>query len=156
MVKYLTQEGLEKLKKELEYLRNHKRKEIALRLKRAADFGDLSENAAYHEAKEAQADLENRIRELRKTIGSAVVVKKNKNKGQVEIGSTVQVSSKNGKEKFKIVGEEESDPLKGKISYTSPLGEALLNKKEGEIVEIGTVGGKVKYKIVKIFLEDDK
>ena len=151
MSKYLTPEGLEKIKKELDYLKNVKRKEIAQRLKRTASMGDLSENAAYHEAKEAQGFLEGRILELERLIKEAKVVKKNDRTGWVQIGSTVLLNSDdNKKEKFKIVGTVEADPLNGKISMDSPLGKALLDKPKGAVVTVKTPNGKIKYKIIKI------
>ncbi|RLF03805.1 MAG: transcription elongation factor GreA [Thermoprotei archaeon] len=154
MKKYLTPEGLEKIKKELEYLKNVKRREIAKRLKRCASFGDLTENAEYLEAREAQSFLEGRIQELEEIIANSVVVEDKKNIGLVQIGSIVWVQNQNHpyeKEKFKIVGTGEESPLENKISVESPLGRALLNKTKGEIVEVKTPKGKVlRYKIVKI------
>jgi transcription elongation factor GreA len=150
MPRYLTKESLEKLKKELNYLETGKRKEIAERLRHAVSFGDLSENAAYQEAKEAKAFLEGKILELKKIIGNAVVVEEQKLANQVQIGCKVLVDSQDGREEFEIVGPEETDPLQRKISYESPLGKALLNKSVGEVVEINTPEGKRKYKIIKI------
>jgi len=149
MSKYLTKEGLEKFKKELEDSKTIKRKEIAQRLKHAASFGDLSENAAYHEAKEAQGHLEDRIKELRKIISGAFVIENNKN-GRVQIGSSVVISSSDGEERFQIVEHEEADSFAGKISFQSPLGKALLDKLEGEMLEFKTPKGKIDYKIIKI------
>lgn len=161
MEKYLTPEGLEKLKKELEYLKTVKCREIAERLKHTASFGDLTENASYQEAKEAQGFLEGRILELEKLIKEAKIIKKIDRAGWVQIGSTVILSSEGkkphtrtssvrGREKFKIVGATETDSLEGKISIDSPLGKALLNKPKGAIVEVETPQGKIKYKIIKI------
>jgi len=156
MEKYLTPEGLEKLKKELEYLKRVKRKEIAERLRHTSSMGDLTENAAYHQAKEDQAFLEGRILELENLIKNAIVIEKNKKTGWVQVGSTVVLSlgekkSLFGKkEKFQIVGAPEANPLEGKISAESPLGKALLNKPEGAIITVETPNGKVKYKILKI------
>jgi len=152
MLKYLTPEGLEKIKKELKYLKTVKRKEIAERLKRAISFGDLTENAAYQEAKEAQAFLEGRILELEKEIREAKVVKKIDKAHWVQVGSTVWLvkEDNNKKQKFQIVGTVEVDPLNGKISIDSPLGKALLNKPEGAEVIVETPNGKVKYKIIKV------
>jgi transcription elongation factor GreA len=149
MPKYLTPEGLEKLKKELDYLKNVKRKEIAERLKKTAAMGDLSENAAYHEAKEAQGFLEGKILELEKEIKEAKIVEKN-GTGWIQIGSLVTLISNGKKEKFQIVGTAEVDPLNGKISLESPLGKALLDKPEGVVVTVKTPNGKLRYKIVKI------
>lgn len=151
MPQYLTSEKLANLKKEVKYLKTIKRKEIAQRLKHAISHGDLSENAAYHEAKEAQAHLEGKILKLENLIKNAMIIKKMDQTHWVQLGSTVQVVSKSGeKKKFQLVGTEEIDPIKGKISYQSPLGTALLNKPEGAVVEIETPRGKVEYKIIKI------
>jgi len=150
MPKYLNQQTLEKLKKELEYLETVKRKEIARQLGQAAGFGDLSENAAYQQAREAKELLERKILELKKKIEEAVVVKKPRKTNYVQVGSTVLVESPKGKINFKIVDPEEADPLQGKISYDSPLGKNLLNKTKGSVVEVKTPGGKVKYRIIKI------
>ncbi|MCD6528467.1 transcription elongation factor GreA [bacterium] len=154
MVKYLTPEGFEKIKKELDYLKNVKRKEIAKRLKRSLSFGDLSENAEYLDAREAQSFLEGRIQELEEIIANSVVVNEKKNIGLVQIGSIVWVCNEDNprqKEEFKIVGAGEEAPLENKISVESPLGKALINKAKGEVVKIETPNGKiVRYKILKI------
>jgi transcription elongation factor GreA len=148
-MEYLTPEGLEKIKKELDYLKNIKRKEIAKELRQAISFGDLAENASYQEAKEAQALLEERIAKLEDILRKTSVHKKEKT-GWVQIGSVVLLSSDSRKEKFEIVGANEGNPIEGKISYNSPLGKVLLDKPEGAFVEIDTPSGKVKYKIIKI------
>ncbi|MBD3208386.1 MAG: transcription elongation factor GreA [Candidatus Nealsonbacteria bacterium] len=149
MTKYLTKEGLEKLKKELEYLKTEKRKEIAERIRHAASFGDISENAAYDEAKESQAFVEGRIQELRKIISQAQVIKEGKG-GEVKIGSTVLLELDGEKEKFRIVGPEEVDITEGRISYQSPLGSEILGKREGEKVVVDTPNKKKEYRVVKI------
>lgn len=149
MVNYLTPEGLAKLKREFYYLRMTKRKEIAARLKHAASFGDLAENAAYQEAKEAQGFLEGRISELRKIIANAQLVEKNKT-GRVEIGSSVTFFSDGEKEKFQIVDPREVDIAEKKISYQSPLGKALLGKTVGSEIIIENPQGKIKYKIMEV------
>ncbi|MFC1789390.1 transcription elongation factor GreA [Patescibacteria group bacterium] len=149
MNKYLTLEGLEKLKKELEYLKKDGRKKIAERLKNAISFGDLSENADYEEAKEAQGFLEGRILELKEIIASAKIIEKGKS-SNISIGSTVLLSSKGIKEKYQIVGSEEADILSGKISYQSPLGKVIFGKKKGESVIAKTPGGNIKYQILEI------
>jgi transcription elongation factor GreA len=156
MSKFLTPENLEKIKKELDYLKKVKRKEIARKLKEAIAMGDLSENAAYQEAKDAQGFLEGKILELEKLIGQAKVVEKIAGAHWVQIGSTVILSpqketkSSLPAEKYKIVGSGQADPLKGEISIDSPFGKVLLNKPEGAIVTVKTPVGKVKYKILKI------
>ncbi len=147
---YVSEEGLQELKKELEYLRNVKRREIAERIKEAKALGDLSENAEYQEAKEAQAENEGRIAELEDLLRRAVVIKKRGGLERVWIGSTVDVKSGKKYRTFTIVGSEESDPDKGFISNESPLGQAFLGKKVGEEVEVETPAGKVKYKILSI------
>lgn len=147
--KYLTPEGLEKLKKELQYLKEVKRKEIAEKLAKCISFGDLTENAEYAEAKDAQAFLEGRILELENLIANAVIISR-KNRAFVHLGSEVVLRTGFKKEKFKIVGAAEANPLEGKISVDSPLGKALLNQTEGKVIEVNTPQGKVRYKILKI------
>ena len=149
MTNYLTKEGLEKLKKELQELKTTKRKEISERLKHAVSFGDLKENAAYHEAKDAQAFLEGKIMELQKLINSAVIAKKG-NKDKVQIGDIVTIKNSDIEDKYTIVGQAEADPLKGKISSESPIGKALLNRKVGESFEFDFSEGKIRYKVLKI------
>jgi len=140
MAGYISLEGLEKLKKELDFLKNTKRKEIAESLQRAIDFGDLSENAEYLQAKETQSFVEGRILELETLIK--------------EVGSIVLVSldspQKGDKEKFEIVGAEESNPLEGKISADSPFGKAILSKQKGNVIQVETPKGNVYYKILEI------
>ncbi|MDP3991260.1 MAG: transcription elongation factor GreA [Candidatus Nealsonbacteria bacterium] len=150
MEKHLTQEGLEKLKNELVYLKTVKRKEIAERLEKSISFGDLTENSEYHETKEAQGFLEGRILELDDIISNAIVVQLEKKKNFVQVGSTILVKAGSQKEKFTIVGAEEANPLEGKISIESPLGKALLAQSKGVIVEVMSPQGKVQYKILKI------
>jgi len=146
---YLTQEGLEKLKKELDYLENIKRKEIAQSLKKAIGFGDLSENAAYGEAKDAQAFLQGRVLELKSLINSAEIIT-NQKKDKVEMGSKVTLLFEKEQIVFQIMGDTESDPLHGKISLSAPLGKALLGKKEDDVVSVEGPKGIIKYKILKI------
>jgi len=150
MEKYLTPEGLEKLKKELDYLRIVKRKEIAVRLEKCIAYGDLAENSEYHETKEAQGFLEGRILELEDLVSNAVVVHSEKQHSLAQIGSTILVKTGSEKERFKIVGAEEANPLTGKISVDSPLGKAMLNQMKGIVVQVETPQGKIQYKILKI------
>ena len=149
MAKYLTAEGLKKIKEELDYLENVKSKEIAERLQHTASFGDLKENSAYDEAKDAQGFLRGRILELKGIIASAELIKEN-NTGNVEIGSTVLLSGADGSQEFQIVGPEEADILKGRISNESPLGQLLLGKKKGDQAIVKSPGGKTEYKIVEV------
>ena len=150
MTQYLSKERLEELKKEVESLKKEGRIEIAEQLKRAKEFGDLSENAEYSEAKEAQIKLETKIFELEEIIRSAVLIRKSGQKDKVSIGSTIEVK-KNGKSsQYTIVGSREAKPEASLISNESPLGSAFLGRKAGETVEIQTPNGKAEYKIVKI------
>lgn len=150
MEEYITREGLEKLKKELEYLKIAKRKEIAERLEKCLAFGDLTENAEYHETKEEQAFIEGRILELEELVRNAVVASDRKDKMYAQVGSTVLVAAGSVKEEFKIVGAEEANPLEGKISVNSPLGMAFLNQQKGAVVKVKTPKGISQYKILKI------
>ena len=147
---YLSPEGIENLKKELLELKTKKRQEIAKRLQEAKDLGDLSENAEYFEAKEAQSLNENRVGELEELLKNAVVIKTPGAENIVSVGSTVEVKSGNNMEIFKIVGSAEAKPQEGKISNESPLGRSFLNKKVGDEFDVKTPGGVVKYKIIKI------
>lgn len=149
MTKYFTLEGLEKFKKELDSLKNIKRKEVAERLKYTASFGDFRENFAYQQAKEDQAILEDKILELEELIRSAKVIEKKKIE-KIQIGSIVTLISNNKEQKFQIVSPEEANPKEEKISFQSLLGKALLDKSLEEIVEIENLGEKTKYKILKI------
>ncbi|MFH1036787.1 MAG: transcription elongation factor GreA, partial [Patescibacteria group bacterium] len=149
MTKYLTPEGLEKLKKELEHLEKIGRKEMAEKLKQAISFGDLSENAAYDEAKEAQGFLEGRISELKGIISSAQIIEKN-NTTEVQIGSTVLICTEGKNQEFQVVGSEEADVLNGRISNQSPLGKTLLGKRKGEKIKIRTPECVAEYEIIEI------
>ncbi len=147
----ITQEGYDKIRGELEYLSKIKRKEIAERIERAKELGDLSENAEYSEAKDAQALNEGRIIELGNILKNVSIIKPDKKKnGQVGIGSTVKVLVDGKKKEYSIVSFNESDPLGGKISNESPLGMAFLGRKKGEKVSVNTPKGMVDYKIIDI------
>lgn len=151
MAEYLTPEGLEKLKKELDHLVNVERKEVAKQLEEAISYGDLSENAAYSEAKDHQSDMEQRIRELEVMIQAAKVVKTDKDCSRVQVGSTVFLTSGKDENKYMIVGASEANPFENKISYVSPLGKALMNQSKGAVVEIKTPdGAKNHFKITRI------
>ncbi len=145
----LTSQGLEKLKKELEYLKKEKRAQVADRIRIAKDFGDLSENAEYHEAKEEQAFVEGRISEIAQIIKSAHVADAAHGSG-VSVGSTVVVDKAGTSMTFQIVGATEADPGAGKISLESPLGQALLGKAVGDEVSITTPTGQLLYTIQEI------
>lgn len=150
MKKFLTEKEYQNLKKELERLKKVERKKIAEKLSHAASFGDLSENAAYQEAKEAQAFLEGKITELERLLKEAKIIEKKKGKG-VQVGDKVLLEINGKKEKFQIVGTTESDPLKGKISFEAPIAKAILGKKEKEKVIVEIPQGKLKIKILKIY-----
>jgi len=150
VTKYLSEEDLEKIKKELKYLKRVKRKEITQRLKETSAMGDLTENLAYQETKEAQGFLEGRILELENLIRDAKIVEIIKGAQWVQIGSIVTLNSRNKKEKYKIVGSGQANPSKGEITIDSPLGKVLLDKPEGSTITLQTPLGKVEYKIVKI------
>ena len=148
---YLTSEGAAKLKAELEQLRGPKRTEMAERLRRAVRQGDLSENADYIMAKESQAFLEGRIQELELLLREAVVVDPSPASDQIQIGSTVVVvEDGRDRETFMVVGAKEARPSEGRISNESPIGQALLGKRLGEVAEAVTPGGSIRLKILEI------
>ncbi|MEK7643320.1 MAG: transcription elongation factor GreA [Patescibacteria group bacterium] len=147
---YLSKEGYIELQKKLEDLKTKKRVEIAQRLEYAKSLGDLSENAEYSEAKDAQMSNEAEVAKLEDLLSRAEVISTIVT-GEVRIGSTVSVQKeKNGEERFTIVGREEADPLKGRISLESPLGKAFLGKKKNDSVLVSTPRGQVQYLILEI------
>ena len=148
---YLTDAGHKKLKEELEHLKKVKRPEIAERIKQAKDYGDLSENAEYADAREEQSFVEGRILELEATLKNSTVVKNGgSNPDTVNIGDTVTVARNGQKSIYTIVGSKEADPANGKISNESPIGRGLLNRRKGDSVEIKTPKGMAVWKIVSI------
>lgn len=146
---YLTKEGIEKIKEELSYLKNVKRKAVIERIKEARAYGDLAENSEYDDAKEEQAFIEGRIQELEEMLKKAKIIQNNK-KDKVALGSRVKVKRGGTELVYYIVGKSESDPASFKISSESPLGKALLGKKRGDKVEVETPSGKVGYEILEI------
>ncbi len=146
----ITQEGYDKLQDELNHLSSFKRREIAERIERAKDLGDLSENAEYSEAKDAQALNEGRILELTNILKNVTVVDKHGGKDEVTMGSLVTVRTDGKEKQYTIVSFNEADPLNGKISNESPLGVAFLGKRKGAVVSVETPRGVFEYKIVKI------
>lgn len=146
---YVTEEGLVKLREELDDLVGVQRKKIAAALKEAKEFGDLSENASWDDAKERQAFIEGRIAEIENILKNAVAIKKGSG-DTVAVGSTVHVELEEGLQNFQIVGSTEADPEQGKISNESPIGRALLGKKPGDEVEVEVPAGVIVYKIQKI------
>ena len=150
----ITPQGLEKLKEEIEYLSTEKRREVAARIKEAREFGDISENAEYDDAKNEQALLEARIAQLEERLRRATVIdEKEVGSDEVTVGSVVHVKDqKSGdSQTFQIVGSTEADPLEQKLSNESPIGKALLGHKRNDIVAVDvTRGPKKKLKITKI------
>ena len=147
---YLSKEGLQKLREELEEMVNVRRAEVAARIHEAKEHGDISENAEYEDAKNEQAFVEGRIQSLSALIKNAVVIEENHSTTHVQIGSTVTLQSADGKESFMIVGSAEAAPAQGKISNESPVGRALLGRKKGEEISVSVPAGDQKYKIVSI------
>lgn len=147
----LTQEGKEKLEEELHYLETEKRAEIGERIKVAREFGDISENSEYDDAKNEQGMMEARIAEISRILSEATVVNAPKRSNKVNIGSTVTVSMGGRERVFTIVGGAESDVAAGKISNESPVGAALLGHKKGDSVETtGPTGKDIVMEILKI------
>ena len=144
-----TKEGLEKIKEELNYLKTEKTREIADLIRETASFGDLKENFAYHDAKDKQAFLQGRIKELEQKIKNAKVVEKRQT-DKVQVGSKIKILTDGEEMEFTLVASDQVDPLKGKISYDSPIGKALLNRSKGENVEVNINGNIVNYKILEI------
>jgi len=147
---YLTQKGLDDLKKEHEDLVNIKRPEVVLRLAAAREMGDLSENAEYTAAREELAFHDGRIEELEMIIKHAVVIEDHHGDKIISLGSQVTVKVDGKKEEFNLVGEWEADPMKKKISHESPLGKALMGKVVGDEVHVEAPAGKMVYTIVSI------
>ncbi len=148
---YLTPEGEAKLQAELQELKGAKREELSKRLRSAIQMGDLSENADYHKAKEDQGFLEGRIQELEAILRNAIIIEQTQSSGVIFIGSHVTIQEGDfDPETYHLVGPTEADPRRGKISYESPIGRALMDKQVGDVAEADTPGGKIKFKILKI------
>ncbi|MCD6436064.1 MAG: transcription elongation factor GreA [Clostridiales bacterium] len=149
----ITKEGYEETKSELEYLKATKRLEVAARIKVAREFGDISENSEYDEAKKEQAETEMRIIKLENIIKYAKIIENdNDDKDIVNIGSKVVILSMDDgdEETYAIVGSTEADPYKNKISNVSPVGSALIGKKVGDVVKVMVPAGTLSYKVVNI------
>ncbi len=154
---YLTKEGYEKLKKELEEMKTEGRREVAEAIAEAREKGDLSENAEYDAAKDAQGMLELKISELEETLSNARVIDKSElDSSKVVILSTVTIkNTKSGKEmKYQLVSESEADLKNNRISVKSPFGQGLLGKEEGDTAVIETPRGEMEFEILDISLED--
>ncbi len=150
---YMTQEGKEKLEKELHYLKTERRQEVVERIKIARDFGDLSENSEYDSAKEDQAFVETRIAQVEKMIRNAIIIENDKdNPDIVSLGTSVTfIELPDGEEEtYTIVGSAEADPFEGKISNDSPMAKSLLGHEKGTEVSVATPGGDIQVRIVSV------
>lgn len=149
----LTYEGLKKLEDELQDLKVNRRKEVATKIKEAREQGDLSENAEYDAAKDEQRDIEARIEEIEKILKNAeVVVEEDVDLDAINIGCKVKIKDLEYDDilEYKIVGSTEANSLKGKISNESPVGKALIGAKLGEVIEVETISGVLKYEVLGI------
>jgi len=146
---HLTQAGVDELKVELEEL-VAQRGPIAERIKSAREFGDLAENAEYSSARQEQEQVEGRIAQIEHILQNVELIKKPKGDNKVQLGSVVKLKNDGKTKQFQVVGTVEADPLNGKISDESPIGQALIGKKEGDKVEIKTSAETTAYRIVDI------
>ncbi|MFA6017294.1 MAG: transcription elongation factor GreA [Patescibacteria group bacterium] len=146
----LTQKGFDDLKIEYQDLVKNKKPKAIDRLGKARSMGDLSENSEYTAAKEELAFVDGRVREIEEILNNTEVIENNNTLDQVQVGSLVTVEMNGGKDQFQIVGEFEADPMNKKLSQNSPIGQALINKKVGDLIEINIPAGKVQYKIIDI------
>jgi len=151
-IKYITEEKKKALEEELNNLKTTRRKEVLGVLEAARALGDLSENAEYHQAREDQGKMEDRINQIEHMLKSAIVVIKKNRFDKVEIGTTIILKKENLKDliTYHMVGAEEADMANNKISNKSPLGEALFGKKKGDTISIKTPKGLVKYTLIDI------
>jgi transcription elongation factor GreA len=150
---YLTEEGLQKIKDELEYLTTTRRKEVAQMIAEAKAEGDLSENAGYDEAKTVQGFVEGRIREIENILKHARLIEDGAGPGNVvAIGRTVVIREVGAdfEETYTIVGSLEADPQNGRISNESPLGKGLLGKKKNQKVVVDSPGGEIRFEVVRV------
>lgn len=149
---YLTKSGLEDLRAELDDLKINKLPEIAEHIKTAREFGDLSENAEYDAAKEEQGKTNARIMEIEAQLRNYVLFEENVKSDTIQLGSTVTIFDKEYQEKetYTIVGKTEADVLKNKLSNDSPIGQAIMGKKKGDVVVATTPGGKIEIEILEI------
>lgn len=150
---FITQQGFQDLKDQLEHLKVVVRKEVSEKIKTARGFGDLSENAEYDEAKNEQAEVEAKIAQLEEKIKTAQVIDETKiNSNAVGLGTKVKILdvSENEEMSFSIVGSAEADFISGKLSYESPIGNALLNHEVGDVVKVDAPDGVFEFKILEI------
>jgi transcription elongation factor GreA len=149
----VSEEGLKKLEAELEYLKNVKRHEVSERIKTAREFGDISENSEYDDAKNEQAFVEGRIQTIEKMISQAKVVDShNSDPNAVHIGSVITIKdlTENFEEEYTLVGASEADPNKNHISNESPVGKALMGARVGQTVDVTAPVGKIRLQVIKI------
>ena len=147
---YLSKDGLERLRTELDEMVNIRRPEVAARIHDAKEHGDLTENAEYEDAKNEQAFVEGRIQQLEALIKNATLIDEHHGNDHVQIGSTVTVKGPDGSQKFTIVGSTEARPTEGRISNESPVGRALLGRRKGETIKVQVPAGDLDYTIVSI------
>lgn len=147
----LTEEGLRKLEEELEFLKTERRSQVAERIKQAIDFGDISENSEYEDAKNEQAFIEGKIADLEKKLRNVEIIKKN-DADVVTVGSTVLLKDLEMDDvaEYTIVGSTEADPMEFRISNESPVGAAILGQRVGGIVEVHVPAGVLKYQIMQL------
>jgi transcription elongation factor GreA len=150
MTKFLTPEGRKKLEEELAMRKTEMRQKIAEIIKEAKEQGDLSENAEYSEAKRQQSDNERRIMEIENDVRTSQVASFNEECNVVQMGSKIKVKFNGDEQDFCIVGSNEADPLGGKISNESPIGQALMGKSAGEKVKVNTPAGEKEYTVVEV------
>jgi transcription elongation factor GreA len=149
----LTPEGFQKLKDEIVYLTGDKRREVAERIKHAREFGDISENSEYDDAKNEQAMLEQRIAQLEERLASARLIEaRDVPRGVVAVGTRVRLKDVDANEtiEYVIVGSAEANPAERRLSNESPVGKAIIGRKKGETVEVSVPRGSLKYKIIDI------
>ena len=152
---FVTKEGLEKLEKEYDYLVAEKRKDVADRIQKARELGDITENAEYNSALDEQAFVENRISEVAEMLKNAAVIDETKQNGgpkeiMVKVGSTVRIHLEGQEQEFQIVGEVEADPSVNRISHESPLGSSLIGRRVGDKVVVEAPVGKLTYTILQV------
>lgn len=149
---YLTQDGLQDLKKELDYLKTERRPEVIDLLRDARALGDLSENAEYDAAREAQREVEGKIVQLEAMIENAIVIEET-DKFTVSIGSNVKIKyvEDSEEDEYAIVGSQEADPFANKISNESPIAKAIMGKKKGDLVTVESPNGNYEIEIIDIF-----
>lgn len=149
-VQYISSESYQKFTNELKELKATTIPTIAKRIDEARQMGDLSENAEYHSAREEMAWAQTRVKEIEFILSNSQIISKPTGSNTVDVGSTIVVKTKSGEKKYTIVGPHEADPMQGRISNESPLGQAFLGKKEGDKVSVKAPAGVIEYTIKDI------